>query len=474
MKNNFRSPLLFLIALVAITGMLSGCLPGWAAKTTPEDTTNNIVAVQSLLPPLWLRGLWVTDSEQAYEVEFTSTSVIVTAMGSRTDYGPLFMKSDPNLAMQETTDSSYTFVIQPSENAAALKLMFTKISDSKIRHTIQIDSGIPVGPFMLYRPGQEPSAAPPPAPEPPPSDPPPSDPPPSEPPSEEPPVEDPPAESDPEQIEQLLNPPTWILGMWNSEVEGDYDVEFTRTTFIVTALDFPLDYGQLYAAEGAEVNEQITEDLYSVEVISTDGGLNETFVFEKRSSSTISHRIERAGGLYIGPITLYRPGQDPIPESSVPANDTCEAGEIDINTAPVLDLTQILHIDTIRAAEIIKLRPFSSVSDLERVTGITGSILQEIIEEGKVCASEATTPPANTPPPPPADPPVSTCEFWQVDLNLADREDMIQVIFIEEHNVDAVISLRPIEALEDLSVISGIDATALDRIQRQGVACISS
>ena len=238
--KNFRNPLLFLVAIVAITGMLSGCLPGWAAKTTPEQTTNNIVSVQSLQPPLWLQGLWVTDSEQAYEVEFTSTSVIVTAMGSRTDYGPLYMKSDPELATQEITETSFTFVIQPSEFATALKLIFTKITDSKIRHTIQIDSGIPVGPFMLYRPGEEPSAAPPPAPAPPPSDPPPSDPPPSDPPpSDPPPVEDPPAESDPEQIAQLLNPPTWILGLWNSAEEGEYDIEFTRTTFIVTASRLP-------------------------------------------------------------------------------------------------------------------------------------------------------------------------------------------------------------------------------------------
>ena len=227
------------------------------------------------------------------------------------------------------------------------------------------------------------------------------------------------------------------------------------------------------------MNETITDELYSIEVNSIDGGLDETFVFEMLSQTSITHRIERAGGLYIGPITLYRPGQDPEPESSIPVDiDSCDPGEVDINAAAILDLTQIIHIDTIRAAEIISLRPFESVRDLDRVDGIAAVRLQEILDQGLVCASSETTsePPADPDPPsdPPSDPPVSTCDFWQVDLNLADREDLLQIVFVEEHNVDALISLRPIESLDELSVISGIDATALDRIERQGVACISS
>lgn len=60
---------------------------------------------------------------------------------------------------------------------------------------------------------------------------------------------------------------------------------------------------------------------------------------------------------------------------------------IDINKAPISELQQIIHIGSDRAAQIIELRPFSSVDELSKVTGIGPSRLQDIKNEGLACTN---------------------------------------------------------------------------------------
>ncbi|MBT9140226.1 MAG: hypothetical protein DDT30_00802 [Dehalococcoidia bacterium] len=45
------------------------------------------------------------------------------------------------------------------------------------------------------------------------------------------------------------------------------------------------------------------------------------------------------------------------------------AHKININTASVEQLQEIIHIGPVRAKEIIRLRPFDSIDDLVRVSG---------------------------------------------------------------------------------------------------------
>ena len=61
---------------------------------------------------------------------------------------------------------------------------------------------------------------------------------------------------------------------------------------------------------------------------------------------------------------------------------------IDINTATVDSLLRIVHVGETRAAELILLRPFGSVNDLERIAGLGGARVQEIVEQGLVCPIE--------------------------------------------------------------------------------------
>lgn len=69
----------------------------------------------------------------------------------------------------------------------------------------------------------------------------------------------------------------------------------------------------------------------------------------------------------------------PVPVTTVPA--TC----VDINSASAVELERIVHIGESRAQQILGLRPFASVEDLVRVSGIGASRLADILDQGLAC-----------------------------------------------------------------------------------------
>jgi hypothetical protein len=69
---------------------------------------------------------------------------------------------------------------------------------------------------------------------------------------------------------------------------------------------------------------------------------------------------------------------------------------VDVNSAPMAALRRIIHVDTMRAAEIIRLREqrrFESVDELTRVRGIAAARLAEIKQQGVACVHPAPAPP---------------------------------------------------------------------------------
>lgn len=77
------------------------------------------------------------------------------------------------------------------------------------------------------------------------------------------------------------------------------------------------------------------------------------------------------------------------PPSVAPEDGSVDDGSVgdcvDINTASAEALDAIVHVGPSRAADIIALRPFSSVEDLTRVSGIGASRLADILAEGLAC-----------------------------------------------------------------------------------------
>jgi endonuclease YncB( thermonuclease family) len=61
---------------------------------------------------------------------------------------------------------------------------------------------------------------------------------------------------------------------------------------------------------------------------------------------------------------------------------------VDINTAPLERLMEIIHIGEVRGPELIRLRPFKSIDDLRRIDGIGPVRLADIKEQGIVCPLE--------------------------------------------------------------------------------------
>lgn len=63
----------------------------------------------------------------------------------------------------------------------------------------------------------------------------------------------------------------------------------------------------------------------------------------------------------------------------------CEDGQIDINSASVEELDEIIGIGPVYAGRIIENRPFNSVNDLTKVSGIANKTLEKIKTQGLAC-----------------------------------------------------------------------------------------
>lgn len=65
----------------------------------------------------------------------------------------------------------------------------------------------------------------------------------------------------------------------------------------------------------------------------------------------------------------------------------CEEGQIDINSATKEDLDTLYGIGSVKAAAIINARPFDSVDELIKVSGIGNWTLEKIKEQGLACVN---------------------------------------------------------------------------------------
>lgn len=73
--------------------------------------------------------------------------------------------------------------------------------------------------------------------------------------------------------------------------------------------------------------------------------------------------------------------------SSGAAAHGCGPGQVDINTAAAAELTRIIHIGPAMAARVMDARPFHSIEDLVRVSGIAERRLLDMKEQGLACVS---------------------------------------------------------------------------------------
>jgi competence protein ComEC len=82
------------------------------------------------------------------------------------------------------------------------------------------------------------------------------------------------------------------------------------------------------------------------------------------------------------PTPTAAPAPTPAPP---PPSAGCQIGQVNVNTASSEELQLIIHIGPARAQEIIEKRPFGSVDDLTRITGIAAARLADIKAQGIAC-----------------------------------------------------------------------------------------
>ncbi len=70
----------------------------------------------------------------------------------------------------------------------------------------------------------------------------------------------------------------------------------------------------------------------------------------------------------------------------------CNETQVDINVATVEELDLIVHVGNVTAWKIINLRPYISVDELEKVSGISAGYVSDIKTQGLACVDESTIP----------------------------------------------------------------------------------
>lgn len=113
-------------------------------------------------------------------------------------------------------------------------------------------------------------------------------------------------------------------------------------------------------------------DVHGTVIVSTDG--NDYTVLTKKDG-TIS---PQSGGKTSKSDSSNK--QDSKSEP-VPINGSC----IDVNSATFDKVQEIIHIGAARAEDLLKLRPFTSIDDLSRISGIGPARIEDIKSQGLAC-----------------------------------------------------------------------------------------
>ena len=140
--------------------------------------------------------------------------------------------------------------------------------------------------------------------------------------------------------------------------------------------------GNSYGHPGADVLERLTGAGVAVYGTDTHGSVTVT-------SDGVSYRVTpaRAGTAEPSSPSASVPAPADTATGAPVAVGSCQADQIDVNTAAAEDLERIVEIGPQRARQLVDLRPFDALADLERVNGIGPATVQAITEEGLACAS---------------------------------------------------------------------------------------
>jgi competence protein ComEC len=103
-------------------------------------------------------------------------------------------------------------------------------------------------------------------------------------------------------------------------------------------------------------------------------------------SDGATYRVEPSVGQALQSLAPARlqPAATPLIEAPA-VSGSCRPDQVNVNSASADELVRIIHIGPERAGQILRLRPFSSVDDMVRISGIGSARLRDIKGQGLAC-----------------------------------------------------------------------------------------
>lgn len=141
-----------------------------------------------------------------------------------------------------------------------------------------------------------------------------------------------------------------------------------------------------------------------------------------------------------------------------------EDKKLDLNTASARALSAVAVIGADSAQAIIAARPYTTLDDLNRITGLSAERLEQIRAKVKV-APEAIPAPAVEKTKRVAAKARAANDSPKLNVNTASYEALAALPSAGPEVARAIIAARPLASLDDLSRIKGISAERLEQLR---------
>lgn len=147
---------------------------------------------------------------------------------------------------------------------------------------------------------------------------------------------------------------------------------------------------------------------------------------------------------------------------SAPHSASSKSAKVDLNTADHATLETLPGVGPAVATSIIAARPFASVNELEKVSGIGPARMKQL--KGLVTVSKSTAVAARSTS---GTAPAQAHAGKKVDVNTADVKTLEELVGVGPQIAQAIVAARPFKSVDDLDRVPGIGTERLEQLRMQ-------